>query len=103
MPAMWRREAPTPRACGSRGPWVSDPRRLKCCLKFCAGFWARGILVSVDQPVSDGGVRVDAAVTQEWPVAANIFQRFQVNIADENFLAVVRRFREHAAEGIAEK
>ena len=57
----------------------------------------------VDQPVCDRPIGVDATVAQEGPVAANVFQCFQIHIADENLLAVVRGFGEHSAEGIAEE
>ena len=44
-------------------------------------------------PVGDGRVGVDAAVAQERPVAADVFQRLQVDVADQDFFAVVRCLR----------
>src|SRR5579862_6039562 len=57
----------------------------------------------VDKPAGDGRVTVDAAIAQKRPVAANIFKRLKVDFADQDFLAVVGGFGQHAAEGIAEE
>jgi hypothetical protein len=57
----------------------------------------------VEEALGDGGVGVDAAVAEERPVAADIFEGLQVDVADQNFFAVVRGFDEDSAEGIAEE
>src|ERR1700694_3849627 len=68
----------------------------------CAVPWPLGDFL-VYQAVGDGSVAVDAAVAQERPVASNIFQRFQINVAHQDFFAIGRGFRQYAAERITEK
>src|SRR5882672_7584258 len=60
-------------------------------------------LPSIEQTIGDGGVGVDAAVAEEWPVAADVFEGLQVDVAHEDFFAVVRGFGQDAAKGIAEE
>src|SRR5579872_3692472 len=57
----------------------------------------------VDQPACNRPVGVDAAVAQEGPVAAYVFERLHIHVADKDFLAIMRGFGEHATEGIAEE
>src|ERR1700733_2531215 len=61
------------------------------------------ILASINQPVANGGIRVNPAVAQERPVAANIFQSLQIDISHQDFFTIVRGFGQHAPERIAEK
>src|SRR6266852_3208074 len=58
---------------------------------------------SIDQPAGDLGVAVDAAVAQEGPVAADVFQGVQVDFAYQNFFLVLRGFGDDFAEGVAEE
>jgi hypothetical protein len=50
------------------------------------------ILPSIEQTIADWGIRVDAAVAQKRPVAADVFEGLQVDVAHQNFFAVVRGF-----------
>ena len=43
----------------------------------------------INYAAGDWPVGVDAAVAQERPIAANVFERFQIDIADQDFLAIV--------------
>src|SRR5258706_8377491 len=61
------------------------------------------ILASIEQTIGDWRVRIDSAVAEEWPVAADVFEGFQVDVAHQNFFLVLRGFSQHAAEGIAEE
>src|SRR5215831_13550150 len=74
MRSMWRRGAPTPRACaaGSR-----------------------------KKPVRNGPVGVDAAIAQEWPVAAHFLHLAHIAFDDENLFAIMGAFGEDAPERIA--
>src|SRR4029077_20799302 len=58
---------------------------------------------AIDHPVRDGRVAVDAAVAQEGPVAANVFELAQVDFGREDFFLIVRALRKNAAEGIGDK
>ena len=57
----------------------------------------------IEEPVGDAGVAVDAAVAEERPVAANIFELLQVALADEDLFLIMRGFDNDTAEGIAEE
>src|SRR5579871_55743 len=57
----------------------------------------------VDESICNGGVAVDTAIAQERPVATDVFQRLQVDVADEDFLAIMRALGQNTAEGVAEK
>src|SRR6202044_3292681 len=76
----WPRVVPTRRACGSPG----------------RAAWA----ASVEHAPADRAVSVDAPIAQERPVAAHFFDAPRVALGDQNFLAVVRGFRDHLAEGL---
>ena len=39
------------------------------------------ILPSIEQTIGDGGIGVDSAVAEEGPVAADVFERFQIYVA----------------------
>src|SRR6202035_4453918 len=82
MPARWRRAAPIRRA-----------------------FWNcfYGEADSINQPVCDLAIAVDATVAQERPIAANLFHGSQIDRADQDFFFVMRAFRDDMAEGVAEK
>src|ERR1700761_3260338 len=58
---------------------------------------------SVEESLHDGLVGVDAAVAQEGPVAARVFEQAQVDLADEDLFLVVRGLGNDAAEGIGEE
>src|ERR1019366_9476545 len=59
--------------------------------------------VLVDQALGDGSIRIDTPIAQERPIPPNIFERLQVDIADQDLLPVVRAFGEHAPERITKK
>ena len=66
------------------------------------------MLVAVDLMLSevaagDAAVGVDAAVAQEGPVAAGVFEQGAVDFGDEDFFAVVRGLRDDAAEGVGDE
>ena len=61
------------------------------------------VAISVDKPLCDGRVAVDAAVAQEGPVPANFFQFAQVNLSDQNFFFVVRALGNDASERVRQK
>src|SRR5580704_12452347 len=61
------------------------------------------ILTSIEQAIGDRRVGVDSAVAEEGPVAADVFEGLQVDVADQDFFAVVRGFGEDSSEGVAEK
>jgi len=49
---------------------------------------------SVEKPVSDAAVTIDAAVTQERPIAADIFEMLEVALTKKDFFLVMRGFNE---------
>ncbi len=53
--------------------------------------------------MNDGSIGVDAAVTQEGPVAARVFEQPQVDFAYENLFLIVRGFGDHTPEGVGEE
>src|SRR6266478_9878891 len=57
----------------------------------------------VNHAAGDGSVGVDAAIAQEGPIAANLFQMAQVNLAKQDFFFVMRCFCQHSTERIAEE
>jgi hypothetical protein len=66
--------------------------------------WAFSVpSLSVKHAAGDGSVTVDSAVAKEGPVAANVLDMMQINLAKQNLFLVVRSFREHAAKGVAKK
>jgi len=46
-------------------------------------------LLIVDQAACNPRVAVDAAITQEGPIAACVFDQFQVDLAEQGFFLVV--------------
>src|SRR5512144_876382 len=88
MPATSPREVPTRRA-------FAD---LKYYLMFVPG-----ALSSVDQPVRDRGVAVDAPVAQERPVAAHVLQRLHIHFTNQDLFLIVRSFRHHPSKRIAQE
>ena len=56
---------------------------------------------SIDQPVRDLGVAVDAAVPQKRPVAADVFKGVEVDFAQQDFFLIMRSFGDDPAERIA--
>src|SRR5205809_692383 len=82
---------------------ILDPFTPKLSVEGLLRFFSTEILPLIDQSVCDGSVAVDAAVAQERPVASNVFQSLQVHVADQNLLAIVRSFRQHASKRIAEE
>ena len=61
------------------------------------------VAISVDKPLCNGRVAVDAAVAQEGPVPADFFQLAQVNLSDQNFFFVVRALGNDSSKGIRQK
>src|SRR5713226_6935762 len=57
----------------------------------------------VNHAAGDGSVGVDAAIAQEGPIAANLFQVAQVNFAEQDFFFVMRCVCQHSPERIAEE
>ena len=58
---------------------------------------------SINQPVGDLGIAVDAAVTQERPVAADLFYGAQVDFGYQNLFFVVGSFSDDTAKRVAEE
>jgi hypothetical protein len=58
---------------------------------------------SIEQSIGDWRIGVDSAVAEKRPVAADIFESFQVHVADEDFFAVVRGFRDDATPAMPAK
>ena len=57
----------------------------------------------IQQAICNRCVAVDPTVAKEGPVAADLFERFQIDITHEYLFTIMRPFRQHAAEGIAEE
>jgi hypothetical protein len=72
-------------------------------VKICGKAWTSWILILIEQAVGDGSITIDTAVAQERPVAADVFQRLQVDIADQDFFAVMGGFGQYTAKGVAEE
>jgi hypothetical protein len=53
--------------------------------------------------VNNAGVALDAAVTEEWPVAPNFIDLTQVHLGAQYLFTVVRSFGEHASERIGKE
>jgi hypothetical protein len=53
--------------------------------------------------MSDAGIAVNATVAQKRPVAPDIFQMFQIALADEDFFFIVRGFHDDPSQWIAKK
>lgn len=58
---------------------------------------------SVEEAAGDALVGVDAAIAEEGPVAAGIFEEFEVYFGGEDFFLVVAGLGEDAAEGIGDE
>src|SRR6476646_7794930 len=58
---------------------------------------------SIDQPLRDVRIRVNAAVAQEGPIAAHLLHAAAAALDDEHLLAVVRRARQHLPERVADE
>src|ERR1700693_925574 len=82
MPARWRHAAPI------------RPAFWNC-------FY--GEADSINQPVCDLAIAVDATISKERPIAANVFHDSQIDGADQDFFFVMRGFRDDTAEGVAQK
>src|SRR6476646_12087574 len=91
-PAMWRREAPTRPACDSRVHEGSVAR-----------FATLSTGPSIQKPACDAAVAVNAAVAQKGPVTADIFQVFQIALANQDLLFVMRRLNNDPSKGIAKE
>src|SRR5205085_5221700 len=89
--SRWRRAAPTPPACESRGWPASRSRR-------------RGGRASfVNQPTGDAGVGVDAAVAQERPVPPHGLLVLAVAGDDQRLLVGARGLGQDDAERIGDE
>src|SRR5712691_8120519 len=89
---MWTDAVPTQPACGSRGhaAWAAEPQTSSCA-------------PLIQKPLRDAAITVNAAVAQEWPVAADVFKMFQIALPDQNFFFILRGFDNDPSKGIAEK
>src|SRR3989442_10062757 len=58
---------------------------------------------SVDQPARYGRVAVNPAIPQKRPVAANVFQYFEVYFTHQNFFLVMGSLGDHSPEGITQE
>ena len=59
--------------------------------------------VSIQEPVTDAGIAVDATVAQEGPIAAHFIDLVQIYFGTEDLFTIVRRLREDSAERISQK
>ena len=66
-------------------------------------FLCRDKLVLVEKAVRDRCIAVDTAVAKERPVAPDVFERFEIDIAEKNFLAVMRSLGQNTAKGVGKK
>src|SRR5579872_3539624 len=82
--ARWPRAAPTRRA--SVEPSLGVVR-----------------LALIQPSIQNRSVRVDSAVAQEGPVAADLFDAARVAIRDQNFFAIAGSLGDHLAEGVGHK
>ena len=55
-------------------------------------------VAGIEEAARDGRVGIDAAVAQERPVAARLFNQAGIDFGEENFFLVVRGFGQDAAE-----
>jgi len=53
--------------------------------------------------MGDGAIAVYAAVAQEGPVAANVFDAFEIDFTDQHFFFVVGAFDQNCAEWITQE
>src|SRR5216117_743863 len=54
----------------------------------------------IQQPARNRGITIDSPVAQEWPVPADIFERFQIYFTKQKFFFFVRRLGDYPAERI---
>src|SRR5438093_3717148 len=54
----------------------------------------------IQQPARNRGITVDSPVAQDWPVPADVFQRFQITFPKQNLFFVVRRLCDYPPERI---
>src|SRR5882724_9151013 len=57
----------------------------------------------VNQPTGDRSIGIDAAVTQEGPVAADIFEVSQVHFAEQDLFFVMRSFGDDATKRVTKE
>src|SRR5580765_97507 len=91
-PAMWTGAAPIRRACDSR---ENEAWRLVRQTALCGPL--------IQKPVRDAAIAVNTAVAKERPVAADVFQVFQVTLADQDFFFVMRCLNNDASKRVAEE
>ncbi len=58
---------------------------------------------SIKEAPGDAAVRIDAAIPQERPVAACVFEQLRIDFGDEDLFRVVRGLRDDAAEGVGDE
>src|SRR3954447_897456 len=58
---------------------------------------------SVDHPLRDLSVAVDAPIAEERPIAPHVFHLLQVDLADQYFFFLMAGLRNHHAERIGEE
>src|SRR5438034_2297285 len=54
----------------------------------------------IQQPARNRGITIDSPFAQEWPVPADVFERFQIHFPKQNFFFVVRRLCDYPPERI---
>src|SRR5439155_26206231 len=65
--------------------------------------WIYVLAVAVQKPLRDPSVSVDPSIAQKRPVAANVFEPLQIDLADQNFLFAGGSLREHNSERVRDK
>src|SRR5438270_1979003 len=106
----WRRIFPASQSgCGATpATWIDAAPILQACDSRASAAWAAGLrsysrATSIQKPMHNAAVTINAAVAQERPVAADIFKMLQIALADQDFFLVVRGFYDDPPEGIAKK
>ena len=57
----------------------------------------------VEKTARDGGIGIDPSVAQKRPVAPRLFEQSEIDLAQQDFFAIMRGFGYDAAEGIGQK
>ena len=60
-------------------------------------------MLIVEEAAFDATVSINAPVAQERPVAAHVFDAFDVDFADENLFSINRAFSDNDAEWVSDK
>ena len=76
--------------------WLRFPRLLEI-------FIGGPAVYRIEKALCDRRIGIDAAVAQEGPVAPCFFNQVQVDLAQQDFLSIVRRLRDDAPKRIGQK